>query len=79
MQAIRIHTTGGAEVLKYEETALAEPGNGEACVKIEAIGINFIDVYQRAGMYKVPLPFTLGQEAAGIVESDTMRTRDSER
>ena len=69
MKAIRIHNTGGAEVLKYEETTLSEPGNGEARVKIETIGINFIDVYQRVGMYQVPMPFTLGQEAAGIAHA----------
>ena len=69
MKAIRIHNTGGAEVLHYQDTTLAEPAAGEARIKIEAIGINFIDVYQRAGMYKVPTPFTLGQEAVGVVES----------
>jgi len=69
MKSIRIHNTGDASVLQYEDTSLAAPGNGEARVKIDAVGINFIDVYQRAGMYKVPTPFTLGQEAAGVVES----------
>jgi len=69
MKAIRIHNTGGPEVLKYEETTLAEPGNGEARVKIEAIGVNFIDVYQRIGLYKPTLPFTAGQEAAGVVDA----------
>ncbi len=69
MKAIRIHNVGGPEVLKYEEIAQPEPGNGEVRVKIQAIGINFVDVYQRIGLYKVPLPFTLGQEAAGVVEA----------
>lgn len=69
MQAIRIHHHGGLEALQYEDIALAEPGNGEARVHIQAIGINFIDVYQRVGRYPVPLPFTLGQEAAGIVDA----------
>ncbi len=69
MKAIRIHNIGGPEVLKYEEIAQPEPGSGEARVKIQAIGINFVDVYQRVGLYKVPTPFTLGQEAAGVVEA----------
>lgn len=69
MKSIRVHNPGGPEVLQYEETTLAEPGSGEARVKIEAIGINFIDVYQRSGAYKIPMPFTLGQEAAGIVDA----------
>ncbi len=69
MKAIRIHDNGGAEILQYEEIAQPQPGKGEACVKIQASGINFIDVYQRVGLYKVPMPFTLGQEAAGVVDA----------
>ncbi len=68
MKAIRVNQTGSADVLQYEEVAKPEPRAGEALVKIEASGINFIDTYQRAGAYRVALPFTLGQEAAGIVE-----------
>ena len=68
MKAIRIHTTGGPEVLSYEEVALAEPGAGQARVKIEAIGVNYTDINQRSGQYPVQLPITLGQEAAGVVE-----------
>ncbi len=69
MKAVRVHEFGGLEVLKYEDVALPEPGSGEARVKIEAIGINFIDVYQRIGLYKPTLPFTAGQEAAGVVDA----------
>jgi NADPH:quinone reductase len=67
MKAIRIHQHGGPEVLSYEDIPTPEPGPGEALVKIEAIGINFIDVYRRVGLYPVALPFTLGEEAAGTV------------
>lgn len=70
MQAIRVHAPGGPEAMQYEEIPDPQAGSGEALVKIEAAGVNFIDVYQRTGHYPVPgLPFTLGQEAAGIVES----------
>ncbi len=68
MQAIRIHDNGGPEVLKVDELPTPEPGAGEALVKVEAAGVNFIDVYHRTGLYKLPLPLTLGQEGAGVVE-----------
>jgi NADPH2:quinone reductase len=68
MQAIRVHQHGGAEVLQLEEIPVPTPGKGEALVKIEASGVNFIDTYFRQGLYKAPLPLTLGQEAAGVVE-----------
>ncbi len=69
MKAIRIHAFGGTDVLRYEEVTLPALGADEARVRHEAIGINFVDIYQRAGLYKPPVPFTLGQEAAGIVEA----------
>ena len=69
MKTIRVHEYGGVDVLKYEDIALPEPGSGEARVKIEASGINFIDVYQRVGLYKPALPFVEGQEAAGVVDA----------
>lgn len=69
MKAIRVHEFGGLDVLKSEEIAKPEPGNGEARVKIEASGVNFIDVYQRVGLYKPALPFVEGQEAAGVVDA----------
>lgn len=67
MHAIRIHATGGPEVLRYEEVPDPKPGPGQIAVKVEAAGVNFIDVYQRAGLYALPLPATLGQEGAGTV------------
>src|SRR2546427_8688533 len=67
MKAIRVHAPGGPEALRYEDVERPVPGPGQVLVKIEAAGVNFIDVYQRTGHYKVPVPFTLGQEAAGPV------------
>ena len=67
MKAIRVHAPGGPEALRYEEVDRPVPGPGQVLVKVEAAGVNFIDVYQRTGQYKVPVPFTLGQEAAGTV------------
>ncbi|HEX7593156.1 MAG TPA: zinc-binding dehydrogenase, partial [Anaerolineae bacterium] len=69
MKAIRVHEYGGVDVLRSEDMPKPEPGNGEARVKIEASGINFIDVYQRVGLYKPALPFVEGQEAAGVVDA----------
>jgi len=69
MKAIRIHEHGGPDVLRYEDLPTPKPGPGQALVRIEASGVNFIDVYHRTGLYKVPLPYTLGMEAAGTVES----------
>ncbi len=69
MKAVRIHRYGGPEVLSYEDVALAEPGAGQARVKIEAIGVNYTDIYQRTGLYPGQLPATVGQEAAGVVNA----------
>ncbi|HWQ69333.1 MAG TPA: quinone oxidoreductase [Patescibacteria group bacterium] len=69
MRAIRLHEYGGPEVLRYEEVALPEPGAGEARVKIDAVGINYIDIYQRKGQYPDPLPVIPGREAAGVVDT----------
>lgn len=66
--AIRFHSTGGPEVLCWEEVAVGAPGPGEARVRHTAIGLNFIDTYHRSGLYPVPLPSGLGMEAAGVVE-----------
>ncbi len=68
MKAIRVHEYGAAEVLRLEEVALPEPQAGEVRVKLAAVGVNFIDVYQRTGQYKIPTPFTLGSEGAGTVD-----------
>jgi len=69
MKAIRVSQTGGTEVLQYVDIETPRPAPGEALVRIEAIGVNFIDVYHRTGLYKLPLPFTPGSEAAGVVEA----------
>jgi len=69
MKAIRIHSPGGPEVLTYEDIPMPEPKAGEARVKIDAIGVNFIDVYHRTGLYPMKTPFTLGVEGAGIVDA----------
>jgi NADPH2:quinone reductase len=67
--AIRLHETGGVEVLRWEEVEVGEPGPGEALVRHTAIGLNFIDTYHRTGLYPVDLPAILGMEAAGVVEA----------
>lgn len=68
--AMRVHETGGPEVLSWEQVDLGEPGPGEALVRHTAVGLNFIDTYFRSGLYKAPsLPFTPGNEGAGIVEA----------
>jgi len=67
MQAIQITQTGGPEVLIPRDLPTPEPGAGEALIKIEACGVNFIDVYLREGRYPAKLPFIPGQEAAGVV------------
>jgi NADPH2:quinone reductase len=69
MKAIRIHHPGGPEALTYEDIPIPEPKAGEARVKIETIGLNYIDVYQRTGLYPIPTPFTLGMEGAGVVDA----------
>lgn len=69
MKAIRIHNFGGPEVLTFEDIPVPEPAAGEARVKIEASGVNFIDVYHRTGLYPLKTPFTLGTEGAGIVDA----------
>lgn len=67
--AIRFHQTGGPEVLRWEEFAVSEPAPGEARVRHEAVGLNFIDTYHRSGLYPLPLPSGLGLEGAGVVEA----------
>ncbi len=69
MKAIRVHAPGGPEALRYEDVAQPSPAAGQVLVKVEAAGVNYIDVYQRNGLYKVATPFTLGQEAAGVVSA----------
>ncbi|MGO4714620.1 quinone oxidoreductase family protein [Bradyrhizobium sp. 2TAF24] len=66
--AIRFNTTGGPEVLVWEEVAVGKPGPGEARIRHTAVGLNFVDIYNRSGLYPVQLPSGLGAEAAGVVE-----------
>jgi NADPH:quinone reductase len=68
VKAIRIHATGGPEVLRLEEVPVPVPGAGQIVIRVEAAGVNFVDVYHRKGLYPVALPFTLGREAAGVVD-----------
>ncbi len=69
MYAIRVHEYGGPEALQYEEVAAPEPGPNEARVKIEAAGLNFIDIYHRTGLYPSEPPITPGMEGAGVVDA----------
>ena len=76
MKAVRIHSTGGPEVLKIENLELPEPAAGEVRIRHTAIGFNFQDIYTRSGQYAAPLPTGLGTEAVGIVESVGSEVKD---
>ena len=67
--AIRVHKTGGPEVLKWEEVELRDPGPGQVRIRQQAAGLNYIDVYHRTGLYPQPLPFTPGVEGAGVIDA----------
>ena len=69
MRAIRVSATGGPDALQLDDIPTPEPGPGQVRIKVEAAGVNFIDVYQRKGQYKMPLPFTPGGEVAGTVDA----------
>ncbi len=69
IKAVRFHKTGGPEVLQYEDVQVGEPGQGQARIRHTAIGVNFVDTYQRSGLYPMPLPATAGNEGAGVVEA----------
>ncbi|HEY3344535.1 MAG TPA: quinone oxidoreductase [Anaerolineaceae bacterium] len=69
MHVIRVHQYGAADQLKYEEVPVADPKPGEARVKVAASGVNFVEVYQRKGIYSNPLPLSLGAEFAGVVDA----------
>lgn len=69
MRAIRLQAPGGPEVLHLEDVPVPTPGPGQALIRVEAAGLNYIDVYHRIGLYKQPFPLTLGREAGGTVES----------
>ncbi|MGE4221364.1 MAG: quinone oxidoreductase [Alphaproteobacteria bacterium] len=66
---IRIHRTGGPEVMQWEEAPAPKPGKGEALIRQTVVGLNYIDTYQRSGLYKVDLPGCIGMEATGVVEA----------
>jgi NADPH2:quinone reductase len=68
-KAVRIHETGGPEVMRWEDVEVGEPGEGEARVRHAAVGVNYIDTYYRSGLYPLALPGGLGSEAAGVVEA----------
>ena len=68
MQAIQIQETGGPEVLRLVELPIPQPGPGQVLIRVEATGVNFLEIYFRKGVYKAALPFTPGSEAAGTVE-----------
>ena len=69
MKVIRVHEFGDPGVLSYEEAPLPEPAAGQVRVRVRAAGVNYIDNYQRSGLYKMALPFTPGQEAVGVVDA----------
>ena len=68
MRAIRVHEIGPPEVMRLEELPTPEPDAGQALVRVEATGVNFLEVYRRTGQYPGPLPFTPGMEGAGVIE-----------
>jgi len=68
VQAIRFAKTGGPEVLEWQQAEIGHPGQGEVRLRHTAVGLNYIDTYQRSGLYPMPLPSGLGSEAAGVVE-----------
>ena len=67
--AIRFHTPGGPEVLRWEEVGVGDTAPNDARVRHHAVGLNFIDIYHRTGAYPLPLPSGIGLEGAGVVES----------
>ncbi|OQY87126.1 MAG: NADPH:quinone reductase [Chloroflexi bacterium UTCFX4] len=69
MRAVRIHETGEPDVLRYDEIDTPAPGENQVRVKLNAIGINYIDVYHRVGLYPLPLPAILGREGAGVIDA----------
>jgi len=66
---MRVHEHGGPEKLRWEEVQVGQPGEGQVRVRNTAVGLNFVDTYQRSGLYPMPLPFTPGSEGAGVVEA----------
>ena len=75
-KAIQFRTTGGPEVLELVDVPVGKPGPGQALLRHTAIGVNFVDTYQRSGLYPVPLPAIAGQEGAGVIETIGSDVRD---
>jgi NADPH:quinone reductase len=69
MRAMRVHAPGGPDAIAEDRIPVPAPGPGEALVRVEFVGVNFIDIYKRSGLYTVPLPSTIGEEGAGTVEA----------
>jgi NADPH:quinone reductase len=74
--AIRIHESGGPEIMSWEEVEVGEPGPGEVRVRNTAVGLNYIDTYHRSGLYPMPMPLILGSEGAGVVEAVGPKVKD---
>ncbi len=74
--AMRIYENGGADKLRWEEVQVGAPGEGQVRVRNTAVGLNYVDTYQRSGLYPLPLPFTLGSEGAGVVEAVGPKVKD---
>src|SRR5262245_2682994 len=68
-KAIRIREPGGPEALVWEDVAVGDPGPGQVRLRHQAIGVNYLDVYHRTGLYKLPLPSVIGAEGAGVIEA----------
>src|SRR6478609_1301072 len=75
-KAVRFHKQGGPEVMQYDDVQVGEPGPGQVRIRHTAIGVNFVDVYQRSGLYPVQLPGVGGNEGAGVVEAVGPGVRD---
>jgi NADPH2:quinone reductase len=74
--AMRIYEHGGSDKLRWEQVQVGEPGEGQVRVRNKAVGLNFVDTYQRSGLYPMPLPFTPGSEGAGVVEAVGPKVKD---
>jgi hypothetical protein len=68
-RAVRIHSPGGAETMVLDTVTVGDPGPGEVRIRHHAVGLNFIDVYQRTGLYPLPMPLALGMAGAGVIEA----------
>ena len=68
-RAVKIERHGGPEELKIVQVTVGDPGPGEIRIRHKAVGLNFIDVYQRSGLYQLPMPLQLGMEASGVIEA----------